>query len=206
MLDSDSLFDWDKTEMHLFKYNNNIEKLEYLLTVRDKCTLLRYGYGIRSQNNEFLTKCDIEIARLNRWIDFEQKKTALAQESKLPEIKSEETEESTIVTPTTKIIADYINSIDKNQGWEYAFIKESDYNIFLNLLTCYFEHRPYSLPKETIQLNKNCKTRFAPVLRPIHKKLTQKQLKSDYDFFAIIKILSPFNKMTDTEIYKAITR
>jgi hypothetical protein len=52
---------------------------------------------------------------------------------------------------TKKVIFDTITNIDK-QGWQYAFVSEQDYNLFTDLLTNFFEYKPYTLPETTIQL------------------------------------------------------
>lgn len=116
--------------------------------------------------------------------------------------------ESTEVSQTKKIILKEIESIDKNKGWGYAFVNEKDLNIFVYLLTSYFEYKHFALPQNIIILKKDCKTRFAKLLRPIHKELSNenKKLKSDVEFFQIIKVLNHFKEMSDEEIYQAITR
>jgi hypothetical protein len=121
-----------------------------------------------------------------------------------PEIVEEESIGTN--SPTKKIIFDEIETIDSSQGWRYAFSKEDDFLQFVELLTCYFEYRPYTIPQEIIKLKKNCKTRFAKVLQPIHKKLSEKALNSEVEFFELLRVLNHFNKSTDTEIYKCIIR
>ena len=110
------------------------------------------------------------------------------------------------VSKTKKMIADELEIMDKNKGWAYAFKTESDYNSFVDLLTCYFEFKEFTLPSTTIKLTRDCKTKLAKTLRPIHKELSEKALKSDTDFFKIVRILSHFENLNDDEIYKTITR
>jgi hypothetical protein len=112
------------------------------------------------------------------------------------------------VSRTKQVIIDALESIDKVNGWKYAFNNENDYNIFLDLLTNYFEYKPYSIPQKTISLKRDCKTRLAKAFSPIHKELSNenKKLKSDLDFFQLIRVLSHFKSSTDAEIYQAITR
>ena len=109
---------------------------------------------------------------------------------------------------TRQIIFSHLEALDKNKGWEYAFSNEPDFNKFLDLLSCYFEFKPYTLPEQIIMLKKDCKTRFAKALSPIHKELSSenKKLRSDKEFFKIVKTLSHFKDLTDNEIYQAITR
>lgn len=82
------------------------------------------------------------------------------------------------------------------------------YEIFINLLTNYFEGKPYSIPENKIELKRGCKTKIATVFNPIHKDLimSDKKLKADKEYFKIIRVLSHFSGETDTDIYKAITR
>lgn len=49
-------------------------------------------------------------------------------------------------------------------------------------------------------------TRLAKTLRPIYKELTENTLKSDLEFFQLIRTLNHFKDLTDDAIYKAITR
>jgi hypothetical protein len=126
-----------------------------------------------------------------------------------PQQTEVKTEQEIIEASRTKdIILKELYGIDKNKGWEYAFVNEKDLNDFADLLTRYFEYQPYDLPKKIIELKKDCRTRFAKSLRPIHKELSNenKKLKSDIEFFEIIKVLNHFKKMSYEELYQAITR
>ena len=104
-----------------------------------------------------------------------------------------------------EIISETFESMD-NKGWGYAFRSEYDYNLFVDLLTNFFEGKPYSLPEKTIQLKRRCKTKVATELEDIYNTLGEGILKSDKNFFAIIKILSEFNTLTDNDLYKALTK
>lgn len=107
---------------------------------------------------------------------------------------------------TKDIILDIFNSIDA-KGWQYAFENEEDFNIFTSLLTKFFEYESYKLPKEIIRLKKNCKTKIAMALGNIHKELSNKdKLKTDTEFFKLIRVLSPFEKTKENDLYKALTR
>lgn len=122
--------------------------------------------------------------------------------------ETQSVQKANVVSKTKKIISDEFENLDKIKGWKYAFGNEQDYNMFLDLLTSYFEYKPYSMPTELINLKRDCKTRFAKALSPIHKELSNenKKLKSDAEFFKIIRLLNHFSKLTDTQIYDAITR
>jgi len=93
---------------------------------------------------------------------------------------------------TKQFISDVLETLDKSIGWRYAFTNDTDYNTFLDLLTSYFEYAPYSIPQYTIKLKRDCKTRFAKALSPIHKTLSEKSLKSDIAFFKTDKGVKPF--------------
>ena len=103
---------------------------------------------------------------------------------------------------------DELKAIDINEEWKYSFINERDFNLFVNLLTDFFNCKPYSLPKQTINLKKGCKTRFAKALNPIYKELSSdnKKMKTDKKFFQLIRVLSHFKDESDHKIYQAITR
>ena len=131
-------------------------------------------------------------AELSEQLEYWKNETKSEQENK--------------VSKTKQVISNELETIDKTMGWGYAFTNETDYKTFLDLLTCFFEYKPYSIPQQTIRLKRDCKTRFAKELRPIHKDLSEKPLKSDIEFFNLIKTLNHFKDLNDNEIYQAITR
>jgi hypothetical protein len=107
---------------------------------------------------------------------------------------------------TKKVIFETITNIDK-QGWQYAFVSEQDYNLFTDLLTNFFEYKPYTLPETTIQLKRTCKTKVAKALGEIHKELSnENKLSTDTKYFQLVRTLSHFEKETEGDLYKALTR
>lgn len=107
---------------------------------------------------------------------------------------------------TKKVISETITNIDK-QGWQYAFVSEYDYNLFTDLLTNFFEYKPYTLPETIIQLKRTCKTKVAKALGEIHKELSnENKLSTDTEYFQLIRVLSHFEKETEGDLYKALTR
>lgn len=107
---------------------------------------------------------------------------------------------------TKKVIFETITNIDK-QGWQYAFVSEQDYNLFTDLLTNFFEYKPYTLPETTIQLKRTCKTKVAKALGEIHKELSnENKLSTDKEYFKIIRVLNHFKNETEVDLYKALTR
>jgi hypothetical protein len=107
---------------------------------------------------------------------------------------------------TRKVIFETIANIDK-QGWQYAFVSEQDYNLFTDLLTNFFEYKPYTLPKTVIQLKRTCKTKLAKVLGDIHKELSnENKLSTDTKYFQLVRVLNHFEKETEGDLYKALTR
>lgn len=107
---------------------------------------------------------------------------------------------------TKKVIFETITNIDK-QGWQYAFVSEQDYNLFTDLLTNFFEYKPYTLPETIIQLKRTCKTKVAKALGEIHKELSnENKLSTDTKYFQLIRVLSHFEKETKEDLYKALTR
>lgn len=106
---------------------------------------------------------------------------------------------------TKKVIFETITNIDK-QGWQYAFVSEEDYILFTNLLTNFFEYKSYTLPETIIQLKRTCKTKVAKALGEIHKELSENKLSTDTKYFQLIRVLSHFEKETEGDLYKALTR
>jgi hypothetical protein len=62
------------------------------------------------------------------------------------------------------------------------------------------------LPKETIKLKINTKTRIAACLKSLHDELGEVLLKSNVKYFEIIRKLNHFEGLTDIEIYKALNK
>jgi len=107
---------------------------------------------------------------------------------------------------TKKVIFETITNIDK-KGWQYAFVSEQDYNLFTDLLTNFFEYKPYTLPETIIHLKRTCKTKVAKALGEIHKELSNENiLITDTKYFQLIRVLSHFEKETEGDLYKALTR
>lgn len=107
---------------------------------------------------------------------------------------------------TKQVISETFENMDE-KGWQYAFVSEKDYNLFTDLLTNFFEYKTYSLPKNTIQLKRTCKTKVAKALGELHKELSNKnKLINDDEYFKLVKILNPFENETKQDLYKALTR
>lgn len=107
---------------------------------------------------------------------------------------------------TKDIILNELNKIDKNEGWNYAFRTENDFELFVNILTKYFTYSSYELPKEAIKLKVNTKTRIAACLKSLHNELSEVPLKSNNKYFEIIRTLNHFKGLNDNEIYKALNK
>jgi hypothetical protein len=107
---------------------------------------------------------------------------------------------------TKSVVFETLTNIDK-QGWKYAFVSEQDYNLFTDLLTNFFEYKPYTMPETIIQLKRGCKTKVAKALGEIHKELSnENKLSTDTKYFQLIRVLSHFEKETEGDLYKALTR
>lgn len=107
---------------------------------------------------------------------------------------------------TKKIIKAGFEAMDSDKGWKYAFRNEEDYEAYCSLLTDYFEIKDPQPPKEIIQLKPRTETTVARALRTIFNDLGEGVLKNKTDYLNLIKVLSPFNGMTNTEVYTKITK
>jgi hypothetical protein len=107
---------------------------------------------------------------------------------------------------TLKEINKQFENMDKN-GRAYAFISEEDCNTFTDILRRFFEFKEYTLPKTPIQLRRGCKTKLAATLGKIHSELSNvDNFSSDIKYFEIVKCLSHYSKLTNSELYKSLTR
>lgn len=115
------------------------------------------------------------------------------------------TKEGTEGSPTKEVILDHFESMDK-LGWKYAFVSETDFNLFVEILTNFFEYKPYQTLEEPIRLKRSCKTKVAKTLGEIHKELSENHLNSDYDFLNIIRLLNHFQSISNFDLVKAMQR
>ena len=106
---------------------------------------------------------------------------------------------------TKAFIIESFENIDKKK-WQYAFDDENDLNLFSDLLTNFFEYKNYIIPKKVIHIKRMTRTKVASVLGEIYRELSEKQLKADYDFFKIVRVLNHFQNDSDEILYKALTR
>jgi hypothetical protein len=150
-------------------------------------------FRYRGQENKFIIESLDEIPP-----------TANNQPPEKKELKFER--QAPEIGRTRQFIAKELDTLDNNMGWSYAFTNETDFNLFLDLLACFFSFKPYDIPRTTIKLKRGSLSRLASVLNPIHKELSERPLRNDVEFYKLLRILTPVEKMTDTEIYKAITR
>lgn len=121
--------------------------------------------------------------------------------------------ENSISTEEEQIKEDIMNGLDKlNPGrtWKYAFRSEIDHCEFATILTHFFVTKDYT-HHDIINLQDSCKTSLCGIFRDFHKEYRSKyngpaKLKNDTEFFNILRILDCFEKLTDDEIYKALTK
>lgn len=107
---------------------------------------------------------------------------------------------------TKNVITEHFNAMDNN-SYKYAFKIEQDFNVFINILTNHFEYKEYSLPENTIQLKRGCKTKLAATLGKIHSELGNvDKFSSDIEYFKIVKCLSHYTDLSNDELYKSLTR
>lgn len=113
----------------------------------------------------------------------------------------------TLEISKTKRKISEIYELNIPKGWKYAFFSEEDFKSWIDLLTTFFEYKPYSLPKEALRLKPRCTTKLAVVLREIHKELSNSDtLKNDDEFFDILRVLNEFKNKPNNELYKALIR
>ncbi|MBE0661390.1 MAG: hypothetical protein IH597_02895 [Bacteroidales bacterium] len=122
-------------------------------------------------------------------------------------IRQEQPSDRRTISATRKIIEDSFDEMGSKgqKGWQYAFRTENDFKKFVSLLEKYFMLESYELPEETLLTRPKTKTQIAQAIHRIYKELGE-ELKSDTEFFKIIRYLKVFNESEDAEIYKSITR
>ena len=149
------------------------------------------------QNNEFDHLLKVRIIEVyGRYVLFYNWLMTLKEKFAIPLLEVEESK-------TKSMIRQEFEQMDKN-GYLYAFQNEVDFNVFLNLISDFFEYKQYILPTNTFILKRNCKTKLAKILGEIHRNLSEKPLKSDLEFFKIVKTLGHFKE--ETNLYKVLSR
>lgn len=104
----------------------------------------------------------------------------------------------------SKLIKDKFNGF--NDDWQSLFLTGNDFNMVVQILTNFFERKPYTIENISINLKRNTKTKVAAILRDIHKDLSENQLKKDEEFFKIVRVLNHFKNEDEDNLYKALTR
>ncbi len=145
-----------------------------------------------------------EIGLIN-WIETELTRLKLA-----PVLQNEGAAKAEPMKPqpptdknrTSDLIREKLSTDD--EGWNYFFKNETDYNQFVELFTLHFEFKDYTLPETPIQLKHRCKTKVATLLKELHSELKDETLKHDKKYFTMIEKLSPFTNEAD--LYKTISR
>lgn len=91
-----------------------------------------------------------------------------------------------------------------------CFINDKDYEMFVDLLTKFFEGKEYTLPKKPIALKDRSKTKCAPIFNAIWREMPYQNkgntLTKDLKYFEIIRVINHFRQLTDPELYRDITR
>ncbi len=118
-------------------------------------------------------------------------------------IGEKEQKVSIVENKTSQLILNLLNNIDE-KGWEYIFQNQNDLDLFLKLLTEYFEHKIPLVKDHEIIINKGSKTRFSKVLKEIYHSLSEKPLKSNKEFLELIKVIKCFKD--DKNLYVTISR
>jgi hypothetical protein len=176
------------------KVNENLEAIKYVTP------------EIGSPMRFYMNHLNMEI---KLFFKFKTKVEQIFGQSENTVIKQEgakEKEEVLSENRTKRIIQEAFETMDKN-GWNYAFLDEQDYNLFTDLLTSFFEYKPYALPEKPIQLKSKCKTKLAKALGDIHDTLSnENKLTTDYNFFKLVRVLIHFKNENQNDLYKALTR
>jgi len=195
-----------KSEKVKGNYKLILDRKDYILGLSTNLEAYLKNASINFNKSPFVDIFRVSKEKIQNCISFEEIKFLATLKGKA-EIGNKEPQPISINESRTKeVINETLANMDK-QGWEYAFVSEQDYNSFTDLLTNFFEYKSYSLPETTIQLKRSCKTKVAKALGEIHKELSnENKLSTDAEYFDLIRILNHFEKETEGDLYKALTR
>lgn len=186
-----------KCEISFQEFNQKLKEIDknnYKIDIRKYLTIPKkltyWSYYISMQ----------EIIEAKTYLDKAKKIIELSESEKSLNQVDFDSQEA---IKTKNKIDNYFEAMH-TKGWNYAFQTEEDYNIFSGLLIAYFTFQSYNLPDAIIKLKKRTKTRIANVLREIHKDLSEKTLRTDKEYFEIIRILNHFKNEVD--LYRTLTK
>lgn len=173
---------------------NNPRQIRLELVLAERRTELKIGYKANSKNEQVAFR-----QALKKW--FEDEKRFLLE---IEPLLTEPLPKLDDKNRTKKLINEYFDGMHLNK-WKYAFSSENDYNKFANVLISFFEGKAYQLPTK-IKNKGRCKTKLAETLGEIYRELSEDNLNTNEDYFKILRVLSAFNGMTKSDLYKALTR
>jgi hypothetical protein len=104
--------------------------------------------------------------------------------------------------PTEKVLRECYESEYPN-GWVTVFKTESDYDYFIRVFGCFFRLEPTD-KDFSVQMKRMKKTGLASVLKAFYNELGQTNLRSNKEYFDLIRGLSEFKDATDNQIYKTL--
>lgn len=101
-------------------------------------------------------------------------------------------------------IHDHFLAMDK-KGWEYAFFNETDYRKYLYLLESFFLNDITKIGDLIIKVRPRTRTKLAHTLGEIYKNQNA-HLRSNKEYYKIIRCLNEFKDDSDEVIYRALIR
>lgn len=89
-----------------------------------------------------------------------------------------------------------------------CFNADKDHDLFVELLTNFFESKKYVPPKKTIVLVYNCKVKLAKALNKIYFQTpgNKGSLNSNVEYFKVIRSLNHFKDLSNDEIYSSLNK
>ena len=200
---TETIWNWNISDIEKIKRNFNEKDVPIIIRYKNKYIEFREKVNL-SPEEIFFERLDETLRILFDYFneteesEFDIFNTKKNQVKNVEVKKIPQTVNITTITPPKSIVKEIIikifNSFD-SKGWKYAFRSEEDFGLFTDLLTNFFENKPYTIPENIIQLKISTKTRVAKALNEIHR-----------EYFNIIKMLSHFKDEPTFSIYKALTR
>lgn len=140
--------------------------------------------------------------------EFEQDLSENKQNKKeLIEINSsKECDSEKLKIKTTNKAKEFFDAIDK-KGWNYVFKDEEDYSNYVKILVDFFNTNKKVKSNYIIKTNNRVKTKTAKCLRDIYDKFSKVEIiRNNTAFFDVVRVLKPFEGLSDDEIYNTLTK
>ncbi|MDX8339069.1 hypothetical protein SLH46_07730 [Draconibacterium sp. IB214405] len=104
-----------------------------------------------------------------------------------------------------KTIIDKLITVTTDKSENHGFKSEKGFIAFCTLLNDFFENKKPVIPSQVIEIQGGVKGKIAHSLKEIYSDCGMNKLRSNNEFFNVVRVLSVFKEHTNLHIYKSMT-